>query len=257
VKRHGWARGIRRAVPQLLTASRLALAAAAIVAAFDARLYLAATLITLGAVTDGLDGVMSRWLAAATPFGALFDYFSDYLCFVVAPWALLRGFLPADGGLAQEAWIGLPLVTGAIRYARNGLIVIEQTPNVHDLPGLGTIFFAFLCVSAVFLDARRQLGDPWFSAILPIVVVVFSLLMLAPMRYPKLPRITGIAVSLLVALMPFFASQILASVMLVLGLIYAAVGPVFSHFSRRQPHVTADLANARRDGAGRQTELLP
>ena len=50
--------------------------------------------------------------------------------------------------------IALPLVTGAARYARNGLIVIEQTPNVENLPGLGTMFCAFLPVSAVFLDAR-------------------------------------------------------------------------------------------------------
>ncbi len=42
----------------------------------------AATFITLGAVTDGLDGWAARRLGVSSPFGALFDYFCDYLCFV-------------------------------------------------------------------------------------------------------------------------------------------------------------------------------
>ena len=84
------------AAPQLLTASRLVIGTAALIAAIDGRLYMAATLICLGAVTDGLDGFLARRFDAASAFGALFDYFADYVCYVVAPWAMAREQMGSD-----------------------------------------------------------------------------------------------------------------------------------------------------------------
>jgi phosphatidylserine synthase len=211
-------------------------AAAAVIAAFGGRLELSATFITLGAVTDGLDGLTCRWLNAATPFGALFDYFADYLCFVVAPWTLMRALVLPENVL-QEILIGLPLVTAAMRYARNGLVAVKQTPNVENLPGLGTLFCAFLPVSAVFLDAQGRIGDRWVAVILPVVVAIFSLLMLAPMRYPKLPHL-GLMASIAAALMPFVATRILAAILFFSGLLYAVFGPLMG----RNP-VRTDTSN--------------
>ena len=79
----------RVAVPQLLTASRVAFGAAGILAATEGQLYRSATMITLGTVTDGIDGFMSRRLGVSSSFGAVFDYFADYTCFVIAPWMLV------------------------------------------------------------------------------------------------------------------------------------------------------------------------
>lgn len=238
-----------KALPHLFTGVRIVLSAAALVAADDGRLYAAATLITLGAVTDGLDGLVSRWLAAATPFGAAFDYFADYLCFIVAPWTLARALLGEGGGIVQDAIVTLPLVTGAIRYARNTLLVIESdaaTPvgfakagrsgmqEAAPLPGLGTVFFAFVCVAAVFLDARTLVGAWWQSAILLAFIGVFSLAMITPVRYPKLTRFKGMspAVLVLLTVMPFFGTRILAGAMLVIGLLYAALAPLLIRRAR-------------------------
>jgi CDP-diacylglycerol--serine O-phosphatidyltransferase len=77
----------------LLTASRVVIGALALSAALDGRFRDAAALITLSAVIDGLDGKLARWLNASSPFGGIFDYFCDYLCFLMAPWALTRGLL--------------------------------------------------------------------------------------------------------------------------------------------------------------------
>ena len=179
-------RGLRAAAPQVLTAARVMLGAAAVDKASGGEPRTAAALITLGAATDILDGFLARRLGVASEFGALFDTFTDYLCFVVAPWALTRALVGVDAGVAHEALLALPLLTAALRYARNSLLIVTQRGEVRELPGLATVFFAFLPVAAVFLDARALVGASALSAALTFFVVAFSLLMVAPVRYPKL-----------------------------------------------------------------------
>ena len=225
--------GIRMAAPQLMTACRVVLGAAAIIAAFDGELHGAATLITMGAVADGLDGHLARWLRASTPVGALFDYFADYLCFIVAPWVLSRALLSGALGPPVELLIGLPLVTGAVRYARNGALVAGPAPDAPDLPGVGTIFYAFIPVVAVFLDLGALRGAPPLPVVLPPWIAAFSILMLAPIRYPKLTRFAGTSPIVLVLLlcMPFAGTRAIAAVAVGLGLLYIVAAP----FSRGRP----------------------
>jgi len=219
---------MRVLVPHALTAARIPLGAGAIIAAGDDRLVLAATLITVCAVSDGLDGWAARVLRVSSPFGALFDYFCDYLCFVIAPWMLTRMLLASDPSLIREAFLVLPLLTSALRYAQNGLTVSSREDEIRVLPGLGTVFFAFLSVTAVFLDARRSVDGQQFAWMMTAIVVLFSLLMVAPIEYPKLTAYRGASpvVLVLLACMPFVATRFLAAVMLVTGLLYAVAAPL-------------------------------
>jgi CDP-diacylglycerol---serine O-phosphatidyltransferase len=225
---------LRKGVPQALTAGRLLLGLWALTAALDGRLFVAATLITLGAVLDGLDGVAARLLRVATPFGAQFDYFADYVCFVIAPWALARTLLAAGESSLHDVVLALPVLMAAIRYARNVFLL-----GSGDLPGLGTVFFAFVCVAAVFADAETLLGRPNLLVILPGFIVIFSLLMVTPIRYPKIADFPGMspAVLVLLALMPFVATKFLAGAMFLLGVCYAVFAPLFS--DRSQIHARA------------------
>lgn len=218
---------VRTAVPQLMTAVRVALAAGAIIAALDGKLHAAATFITIGAVADGLDGHLARWFGVATPVGALFDYFADYLCFIVAPWVLSRALLSGALGPTTDLLIGLPLLTGALRYARNGVLVTVPSPEARDLPGVGTIFYAFVPVVLVFLNFGALAGQSSLPVVLPVWVALFSILMLAPIRYPKLTRFAGASPVVLVLLlsMPFAGTRALAATALVLGLLFIVVGP--------------------------------
>ncbi|HEX8500197.1 MAG TPA: CDP-alcohol phosphatidyltransferase family protein [Pyrinomonadaceae bacterium] len=221
---------LRVAVPQVLTGSRVVLGAAAVVTAWDGRFHPAAALITLGAVTDILDGLLARRLGVAGAFGALFDTFTDYFCFVIAPWALSRALVGAQGSTVHEALIGLPLLTGAVRYARNSLLIATRAREVRELPGLATVFFAFLPVAAVFLDAPALVGAPRLSAILTFFVVSFSLMMVTPVRYPKLTNFRGASAPVLVLLvaMPFVGTRVLGGVMLAVGLLYVGLGHLFT-----------------------------
>lgn len=252
-ERYGRHRRLRAAAPQALTGARVALGAAAVIASLDGLLYTAAALITAGAVTDILDGLLARRLNVASAFGALFDTFSDYLCFVVAPWVLTRTLVDAAGSVAHEAAVGLPLLTGAVRYARNSLLIVARGREVRELPGLATVFFAFLPVAAVFLDARSLVGGHVLSAVLTFFVVIFSLLMIAPVRYPKLTRARGASAAVLAPLvvMPFFGTRVLACVMVIVGLLYVAL----AHLLARGPG--PDAADFTGGGRGVDTPPLP
>lgn len=56
------------------------------------RYEIAAGLIILAAIIDGLDGLVARKLNAATNFGAELDSLSDFVCFGVAPGIFLYHF---------------------------------------------------------------------------------------------------------------------------------------------------------------------
>jgi len=232
-------------LPHLLTASRVVVGALALIAATEGQFKDAAALITIAAVIDGLDGKLARWLDASSPFGGVFDYFCDYLCFLVAPWALTRGLLGSDRGALAESVLMLPLVTGAIRYARNSLLVTSQRDEVRQLPGLGTVFFAFVSVVAVFLDAPVRLAPNQLSVTLLAMTALFSALMVAPLEYPKLSNFRGAspAVLVLLGLMPFTGTAGIALAALVIGSAYVVLGPLFP----RGRHARRGLTDARGD----------
>ena len=229
-----WIDLAKSSLPQLLTASRIVFGAAAIIATIKGQFYISATLITLGSVTDGIDGFVSRRLGVSSSFGAVFDYFADYLCFVVAPWILVRGLLSPNINLWLEVSIGFPLIFGAARYARNSLIATGQTKEVRDMPGLATVFFTFLPVAIIFLDLTEFLDQVTFRIAFALVIVFFSLLMVAPVRYPKLTKIPGLspAVLALLVLMPFLGTRVLAAAMLPLGISYVLLAPLLTRRPR-------------------------
>ena len=235
-------------LPHLLTASRVAMGAVALNAALDGHFIRAAAFITASAVVDGLDGKLARWLNASSPFGGLFDYFCDYLCFLVAPWALTRGLLGPDRAPIADVVLVLPLVTGAIRYARNSLLVTSQRDEVRQLPGLGTVFFAFVSVLAVFLDAPARLSPDQLEVTLLTMTALLSALMVAPIEYPKLTNFRGASPAVLVLLtaMPILGTRAIALAALVIGWSYVVLGPVWTRGHGAVDH----LPHARGDRAG-------
>jgi len=242
---------MRRGLAHALTAGRVFAGAASIDATLHGKLDVAAVLITASAVLDGLDGKAARWAGSAGPFGALFDYFCDYLSFIVAPWLLARALAGGDGWTLQFV-LALPLLTGAIRYSLNGVAVAGRDAEILDLPGVGTIFFAFLPVLVVFLDGPSRLSREALTIIVGAGTAVLSLLMLAPVRYPKLSLIPGAsaAVLLLLTLMPFLGTRAIATAAILIGTFYIVAGPFLL-----RPHARGDAQDPRRDGLGSESVL--
>jgi len=197
-------------------------AAALILALEGSSLPLIAALITLGTVVGGLATTVAMVFGGTSPFGALFDGMATYLGAIVAPWVLTRILF---GGLRtplQELVLDLPLLTGAIRAARNGLLA----PDARARPGLSATFFAFVSVTAVFLRLPEIVTAAQLTTLLTPAVALSSLMMVAPLRYPRMAArpALSLAVLALLAAMPFVQTTRLAAVTLVFGLLYAALG---------------------------------
>ncbi|RPI23653.1 MAG: radical SAM protein [Acidobacteria bacterium] len=211
-------------IPQVFTAARILLAGWALSAAARGEAHLAATLIIYGTVTDALDGKLARRLGSTSEFGGLFDYFADYFCYIVAPWFLSTSLLPQGLNPVLTLSLGLPLLAGAVRYARNGLLLRTENFEQVGFPGLGTVFYTNLITAWVFLGSNtNRLG----ALVLGLVVPMFSVLMVSPVRYPKLvtSKLVCLPVLLGLIVMPFFLTRYLATLALILVSAYVLVGP--------------------------------
>jgi CDP-diacylglycerol--serine O-phosphatidyltransferase len=223
------------------TAIRALLGIAALVLALDGDdLFLSATLITVAAVLDALDGRLARWLNASTAFGARFDEVTDYLTLIVAPWVLTRAMLVSRRTMLQEVLLDSPIILGAIRYARTSAMAAEDGGNPRELPGLDAAFFAFVGVTAVFLHLPTIVAPARLTLFVTPVVAVLALLMIVPISYPRLAAVPRLSIGVLVllAVMPFAATEILAGAAIMVGLAYIVLAPLFS--TQKPSHFFSD-----------------
>lgn len=90
-------------IPNLVTLTGLCAGLTAIRYALVDRWDIAAALIVLAAVIDGMDGLLARKLNAASSFGAELDSLSDFVCFGVAPGIVIYRF--ALTGFPGFGWL--------------------------------------------------------------------------------------------------------------------------------------------------------
>jgi CDP-diacylglycerol--serine O-phosphatidyltransferase len=207
-------------------------------------------LIILGVISDGFDGSVARKLNVASDFGALFDYFADYLCFIVAPSILSFLMLKEGVGALELAVLALPLLAGALRYSRmDGLRKIESFDEI-GYPGLSTVLYTCYVVAVFFLAHQGFLGQRVLSQMILVSVPVFSALMLAPVRYPKLVNSKSVMIPVLagLGLMPFVLTTGLAVLTVTVVVLYVVISPFL--ISQRP-----DLSGSRSD-ADSSTSLL-
>jgi phosphatidylserine synthase len=214
-------------IPQLLTGLRVVLGGIALFQSMKGQVHWAATWITYGALTDGLDGMVARRLKATSDFGAVFDLFADYLCYIVAPVALSIRFFEAPG-TDTLAILGLPLLAGAVRYARNLRWSKMQSFELVGTPGLGTVIYSFLLITLVFFRAEEAIGVRWTQCTILILVPILSALMVSPIRFSKLMKHHWIFFPVMVGflIMPFACTRLFAAIAFALGFVYTVVSPV-------------------------------
>lgn len=90
-------------LPSLVTIIGLCAGLTAIRFAFAGNFGLAAALILIAAVLDGLDGLLARRLGSASPFGAELDSLCDFVDFGVAPGILV--YEMTLGGARDLGWV--------------------------------------------------------------------------------------------------------------------------------------------------------
>lgn len=105
-------------IPNMVTLAGMSLGLTAIRFAIEGRYSVAAFLILMATVFDGLDGLLARRLRASTELGAQLDSLSDFVSFGVAPAVLVYHFLL--GPLPGLGWVFALLfaAASALRLAR-------------------------------------------------------------------------------------------------------------------------------------------
>lgn len=226
VNRH-WNTAVRFCLPQAITSLRILLSGWALFALLSGQTELAAVLVILGVISDGFDGPLARKLHVTSDFGALFDYFSDYLCFLVVPSILSFKMLGLGGGILHLAVPSLPLLAGALRYSRMGGLRRVESFDELGYPGLSTVLYTCYIIALFFLVQEGLLGERLLSQLILGPVPILSVLMLAPVRYPKLVKSKLILMPVLtgLGLMPFFLTTFLAGLALLLIVTYVILSP--------------------------------
>ncbi|MCC5968625.1 MAG: CDP-diacylglycerol--serine O-phosphatidyltransferase [Pararhodobacter sp.] len=173
-------------IPNLVTLLGLCAGLTSIRYALDARYEIAAALIILAAVLDGMDGLLARKLNAASHFGAELDSLSDFVCFGVAPGILLYHF--ALQNVAGAGWL-LVLVyvlCACLRLARfNVNRNAPPPPGRAHFVGVPAPAGAMLALLPVFMT----LAGVWDLRALPLAVALY-LAFVGLMMISRLPTIS-------------------------------------------------------------------
>lgn len=171
----------RLGVADAVTVANAALGFVAVaVATIEPRV--AARLILLAAIADGLDGVVARTLGS-TPAGEYLDSLADVASFGVAPALLVfavarQQWSLTSSSVAPIAVLGVPALFVAMGVVRLGLYTTYETGNDHTV-GVPTTLSGTILAATVLADV----GGP---AVLLVVTALFAYLMVTNVNYPDL-----------------------------------------------------------------------
>lgn len=195
---------------------------AAAVAVFDTEL--AARLILLAAIADGLDGVIARF-RGGTPVGPILDSLADVASFGVAPAVLIYALASGGEGTLDEPLAVAAVVVAALYVAmavvRLGFYLLEDD-GAPETVGVQTT------LAATVLSVLHLAGvtDP---AVFVAATAAFAYLMVASITYPELYARDALILGSLqacVVLFPTAFGRAFPRVLLVFALGYLLLAPV-------------------------------
>lgn len=216
-------------LPNLVTLLGLCAGLTSIRYVLNERYEVAAGLIILAALLDGMDGLIARKLNAASHFGAELDSLSDFVCFGVAPGIFLFHFALQDAPGAGWLFVLVFILCSCLRLARFNV-------NRNQPPPPGRAYFVGVPAPAGAMLALL----PVFAALaglidlrnVPLIVAVYlgfvGLLMISrlPTISPKslrVPRNRAIWVLLAVAVVAGVAVNRPWTMLVLADLIYLAL----------------------------------
>lgn len=169
---------LTKTIPNLFTIANLSLGVMAIILAFNDRPDLAALMVIIAVLTDGLDGKLARALNAQSEFGKELDSLSDIISFGVAP--AFTMYVVAFQHLGPAGWAVTAVfpIFGALRLARFN--VANAPPGYFiglPIPAAGGV----LSTLALF-----QAEIP--PIIMMVLTVVLAFMMVSTFQYPSFKK---------------------------------------------------------------------
>lgn len=229
-------------LPNIFTTLSLFFGFYSVLASVAGRFDHAAWSILVAALCDGLDGTVARMTNTTSQFGVEFDSLCDLVSFGLAPaimafyWALTPDSLAALTPYHQKLGMGVSfifLACGALRLARFNVFSGVRDPGFFQ--GLPIPGGAVIMCAAVLWHYRLPEGPvtPNGPAIM-VLVLVLAFLMVSSIDYVSHKNKTvfrnqrPFETLVVVVLLLGFMIVKLKSVLLPMGFIYLASGPVIT-----------------------------
>ncbi|MBH5320827.1 CDP-diacylglycerol--serine O-phosphatidyltransferase [Paenibacillus sp. GSMTC-2017] len=171
---------IAKSIPSLLTVGNLFLGIVAIIMIFDENPQMAAIMVLIAMLLDGVDGRVARALNVQSEFGKELDSLSDVISFGVAPAFIMYvvAFQDLSPALAWTVTALFP-ICGALRLARFNVITSNAGYFIGlPIPAAGGV----LATMALFKDDIPV-------AVLLTGTIVLALLMVSTVRYPNFKKV--------------------------------------------------------------------
>ncbi|WP_379136772.1 CDP-diacylglycerol--serine O-phosphatidyltransferase [Paenibacillus sp. sgz500958] len=228
---------ITKFIPSLFTIGNLMLGMFGIMMAFDGKVSMAAIMVIIAMLLDGLDGRVARALKVESEFGKELDSLSDVISFGAAPAIIMyvTSLQDLNSALAWSVTAIFP-VFGALRLARF---------NVR--PGIPGYFIGLPIPAAGGVLATLALFHNDVSApFMIIATLLLSYLMVSTVKYPNFKKIglpkkavvgAPVVIVVAVAVAVVFPEQI-AKLIFVLLSLYALYGlkQNFDRLTARRRH---------------------
>ena len=196
----------------------------------------AAQLIMLAMILDGLDGNVARYLKGESDFGAELDTYVDLTAFGIAPAVLI--FAVALQHRDPALRVILPsavALSGVVRLARFKVKdSLRGQGGYSGLPITANAAWVALFVFISLTPPRDQfsLNQGPVAVLFLVGILVFIVLQVTSLRYPKPTKKTALFVPCVILVTLFWALRApraarVAVVMMVLGIVYVVIGPLF------------------------------
>jgi CDP-diacylglycerol---serine O-phosphatidyltransferase len=171
---------IAKSLPNLFTVGNLFLGIISIILVFNNNPELAAIMVIVAMLLDGLDGRVARALNVQSEFGKELDSLSDVISFGVAP-AFIMYVVAFSEMNPAAAWLvtGIFPICGALRLARFN--VVAGTPGYFiglPIPAAGGV----LCTLALFHNELNTI-------VLFLSTLLLSYLMVSTVKYPNFKKV--------------------------------------------------------------------
>ena len=174
-------------LPNIFTAASAYIGVLSVIYSINGRFELAAWLVVIAAIFDGLDGRIARATGTTSKFGMEFDSLSDVIAFGVAPSVLIYTSMGSEFGKFGALVSALFVVFGAIRLARFNVTTVSE-PNVFI--GLPIPAAAVFCVSWVLVIKTYDLDK--YTYLFLGVVLLAAFLMVSNIRYPSFKKLNAL-----------------------------------------------------------------
>lgn len=219
-------------VADIITIMNAVLGFLAILLIFSNQFQLAAALILLGLLADGLDGIVARRIGNGL-MGEFLETIADSISLSIAPLFLLYK-MQYDVLMSQPA-LHVALVAVFIFTLICSMLRLSSFSTLKEkyvFVGLPTSANGIFLVLSAFLKVNL-----WY--IIPFIIL-FAWLMISPIRFPKHGLKSDIIAALFIIgtiVMNFIYTDI-ASLLLLFGLsLYVIVGPLYLFYKKRNDHI--------------------